>query len=52
MNAEYLVVYNRCYGETVEALNELFPKLKAVSTLAFIVKTVDAVYRSAFVISS
>ena len=52
MNAENLIINNRCDRETVEALDKLLPKLESVSALALIKKTVDAVYRSTLMVSS
>ena len=43
VNAENFVVDNGSYWEAIEALNELFPKLKTISALALIVETVNSV---------
>tara|TARA_B110000305_G_C19339380_1_gene588281 strand:- start:610 stop:744 length:135 start_codon:yes stop_codon:yes gene_type:complete len=40
MDAEDLVIYNGGNWEAIKALNKLFPKLKRISPLAFIIESV------------
>jgi len=43
MNAENFVINDCSHREAIETLDELFPELKAVSSFAFIVETVNSV---------
>ena len=52
MHTEYLLVDYGGNGEAIEAVGEGFPKLDVVSSLTFVVKTVNSVDRCALVISS
>ena len=52
VNAENFVVHDGCHWETVEALDELLPKFKAVASLAFVVESVNSVDGPALVVAS
>ena len=52
MAAEYLFVYDRGYGQTVEAVGERFPQFDVVSPLAFVVEAVYAVDGRALVVAA
>ena len=52
MHANDLFVDDGTNGKTVETVDERFPQFDVVSPLAFLVKAVNAVNRSAFVISA
>jgi hypothetical protein len=52
MDAENFVVDNSCHWKAIKALNKLFPKLKAVSTLAFVIKPINPINRPTLMISS
>ena len=52
MHREDLLVNDCGNGQAVEAIGEGFPELDVVSALALIIKSVDAVDRCTFVISS
>ena len=52
MHCEDLLVYDCSDWQAIEAVGESFPQLDIVSSLAFVVKAVDAVNRRALVITS
>lgn len=52
MHAENFFINNGCDGETVEAISEGLPEFDVVSSLAFLVESVDSVDAGALVISS
>ena len=52
MHAEDLVIYQGCNWHAVENILELFPDSNAVSSLAFVVETIDPVNLPALVIAS
>ena len=52
MHGENFLVNDRCNGQTVEAVGKGLPKLDVIPSLALIIKAVDAVDRSTFVIAS
>ena len=52
MHAENFLVDESCDGKTIEAVCEDFPKLDAVTALAFVIEAVDAIDRGTFMISS
>ena len=43
MHAENFLVDESCDGKTIEAVCEDFPKLNAVTALAFVIEAVDAI---------
>jgi len=52
MHGEDLLVNDSGDGQAVEAVRESLPELDVVATLAFVVKTVDAVDGCAFVVAT
>ena len=52
MHGENLLINDCGDWQTVEAVGECLPQLDVVSTFAFIVKAINTIDRSAFVISS
>ena len=52
MHGKDLLVNARSNRQTVEAISEGFPEFNVVPPLAFIVKAIDSVDRSTFVVSS
>lgn len=52
MHSKNLFVNNSCDRETVEAVRKGFPQLDVVPPLAFVVKPVDTIDGSTFVITS
>lgn len=52
MHAENLLVNNGSYWEAVKAVSKRLPQLDVVSSLAFVVESVNSVNGSALVIAS
>lgn len=52
MDAEDFVIDDGGHGEAVEALDELFPELQAVASLALVIETIDSIDRTALVVAS
>lgn len=52
MHTKDPVINKRCHWEAVENVYEEFPQFNIVSALAFIIKSIDAVDRRAFMVSS
>ena len=52
MHGENLFVNNSRNGQAVEAVGESLPQLDIVSSLAFVVETIDTVDRSALVVAT
>jgi hypothetical protein len=43
VDAEDFIVDNGCDWEAIEALDKLLPEFKTVSSLAFVIKSIDSV---------
>lgn len=52
MHADDLLIYNGCHWQAVETICEDFPDTHIKPTLAFIIKSIDSVYRCTFMIPS
>ena len=52
MHTEDLLVNDGGYRQAVEAVSESLPKLYVITSFTFIIKTVDSVNRSSFMITS
>ena len=52
MHTEDLIIDQGSNWEAVEAVSKSFPEFYIISTLAFVIETVNSVDRSTFVISS
>ena len=52
VDAKNFIIDNCCNWEAIKALDELFPELKGVPPLAFVVKPVNPVNGSTFVVPS
>ena len=52
MHTQDFIINQSSNREAIEAICEYFPKLDCVSTLALVIKSVDAIDTSALVISS
>jgi len=52
MHAEDLLIDDGSNGEAIEAIGEGLPKFDVVSPFAFVIKSINAINRCTFVISS
>jgi len=52
MHAQNFIVDQRCDGQTIKAVCEYLPEFDRVSSLTFVVKTINTIDTSALVISS
>ena len=52
VHCEDLLVNNSCNGQAVKAVSKGLPQLNVISSLALVVKAVDAVDRGAFVVTT
>jgi len=52
MDTEYFIVDQSSNWETIEALNKFFPQFKTIPSFALIVKSINSINTSAFMVSS
>jgi len=52
METKDSIIHYSGYRETIEALDELFPNFQCVSLFTFVIKAVNSIDRTTFMISS
>jgi len=52
VHGEDLLINDCCNGQAIEAVGERLPQLNVVSSLALVIKAIDTVDRSAFVVTT